>query len=258
MVLPTAPTLLSLLVVNGTLDGFNLARESCLAGRYHGTYGGESVFMLDSESHCDISEFNLGLGWESSLIPIYPHHELLFIKRMEIEDGATANEGTLHSGLKHLVSSHTLSDTQRPLTNTSTYSVPYYTESSAILSISPHFLPHVDKALPPSYKAYALPKIPLPVRRVPDEAKERIRHWTDLVEYDDDISWIVEGLSIAELREDIRYLTGEDPSSPILSRSSFSEGGLLAAEWILEQIEETGAECELKRFLVGFAPNVIW
>ena len=251
------PTLLNLLVVNATLDGFNLAHKSCLTERYHGTFGGKSLFMLDPESHCDFSEFNLGLGWESNLIPIYPHHELLFVKRMEIED-ATADEGTLHGGLERLVSSHTPSDTQRPLIGTSPYSIPYYTESSAILTISPDLLPHIDKALPPSYKAYALPKVPLPIRPVPDEAKERIRYWTDSVGYDDDIGWIVEGLSITELREDVRYLTGEDPESPIISRHSFSEGGLLAAEWILEQIEETGAECELKRFLVGFAPNVIW
>ena len=256
MVLLAAPTLLNLLVVNVTLDGFSLVHESCLADLYHGTYGGKSVFMLNSESHCDFSEFDLDLGWESSLIPVYPHHELLFVKKMEIES-ATA-EGTLHGGLERLVSSHPLSDAQRPLIDTPPYSIPYYTESSAILTISPHLLPHIDKALPPSYKAYALPKIPLPIRRVPDEAKERIRSWTDLVGYDDDIGWIVGGLSIAELREDVRYLTGENPNSPILSRSSFSKGGLLAAEWILEQIEETGADCELKQFLVGFAPNVVW
>jgi len=55
---------------------------------------------------------------------------------------------------------------------------------------------------------------------------------------------MVDGLSIAELREDVRYLTGEDPCSQILSRNPFSEGGRLAAEWILEQIEETCAECK--------------
>jgi hypothetical protein len=257
MVLSTAPTLLNLLVVNATLDGFDLTHGSCLAERYRGTYGGKSLFMLDPESRCDFPELNLGLGWEPSPISVYPHHELLFVERMEIE-GPAADEDTLHGGLERLVSSRTLSDTQLPLADTSPYSIPYFTESSAVLTISPHLLPHIDKALPPSYKAYALPKSPVPIWRVSDEAKKRIRRWTDSVEYDDGIGWIVEGISIADLREDVRYLTGEDPDSPILSRSSFSEGGLLAAEWILEQIGETGAECELKRFLVGFAPNVIW
>ena len=33
----------------------------------------------------DLSEFTLGLGWEPSLTPFYPYHELPFIRRMEIE-----------------------------------------------------------------------------------------------------------------------------------------------------------------------------
>jgi len=78
------------------------------------------------------------------------------------------------------------------------------------------------------------------------------------VEHDPEIALLIGGLSISELGKDIRYLTGENPKSPILSRSSFSKGARLAAEWILEEIEETGAECELKSFLPGFAPNVVW
>ena len=264
MLLPTVPALFNLLVVNATSDEFNLVHQSCLADHYRGTYSDQSLFMVDSESHCDFSGLNLDLGWESSLIPVHPHHELLFIKRMEV-DGAMTEGGTLLGGLEHLVlytdnDAPVILDTQQPLgvADTPTYFVPYHTDSSAILTVSLNLLPHIDKALPPAYKAYALPKVPLPFRRVPHEARERIRHWTDLVEYDDDIGWILEGLSVAELREDVRYLTGEDPDSPILSRSSFSEGGRLAAEWILEQIEETGAECELKKFMIGFAPNVVW
>jgi len=262
MLLPTAPTLLNLLIVNATSDRFNFIPQSCLADQYHGTYGDQSLFILDSESHCDFSELNFGLRWESRLIPAHPHHEILFVKRMEIE-GAISDEDTLLGGLERLVS-YTADDpatlgTQQPfIVDAQRYSILYHTGSSAILIISPHLLPHIDKALPPSYKAYVLPKTPLPFRRVSDEARERIRRWIDSVQYDDDIGRILDGLSATELREDVRYLTGEDPNSPILSRSSFSEGGRLAAEWILEQIEETGAECELKQFLIGFAPNVVW
>ena len=260
---PTVPTLLNLLVANATLDRLNFVHKSCLADNYYGTYGGQSLFILDSDSHCDLSELKFGLGWESGLMSADPHHELIFVKKMETEN-VVSDGHSLLSGLEHLVA-HTTDDTpttpgtQWPLiTDTPAYSIPYYTKSSAILAISPHLLPHIDKALPPSYKAYAFPRVPLPLRRVPEEARERIRRWTDSVEYDDEIALVVEGLSVSELREDVRYLTGEDPESPITSRSSFSEGARLAAEWILEEIEETGAECELKTFLIGFAPNVIW
>ena len=64
------------------------------------------------------------------------------------------------------------------------------------------------------------------------------------------------------MRSDIRYLTGEDKDSPIVSRHSFAPGSRVAAEWIKEQVESTakgtGVKCELRDFLEGFAPNVIW
>ena len=263
MLLPTAPTLLNLFIINTTSESFGSVHQSCLADRYYGTYGDQSLFMVDPNFHCDLSELKLDLGSAPYSIFVPPHHELLFLKKMDIED--TISDGdTLLDGFDHLAA-HIANDapatpsSQWSLTkHAPVYSIPCHTGHSALLSISPHFLSSIDKALPSSYKAYALPNIPLPFRRVPEEAKGRLRHWTHSVKYDNEISWIVEGFSNSQLRNDVRYLTGEDPDSPILSRSSFSGGGRLAAEWILEQIEETGAECELKRFLPGFAPNVIW
>ena len=257
MLLPIVPTLLNLLIFNVTSDGFSLVHQSCLADQYHGTYGDQNLFMPDSEFHRDF-ELNFGLRRKSGLIPVHPH---LFVKRMEIQD-AISDEDTLLGGLGRLVS-YTTNDpatlgTQQPLTmDTPIYSIPY-TCSPDILRTSLLLLLHIIKTHPPSCKAYVLPKIPFPFHRVSDEARERIIRWTTSVQYEDDIGQIVDRLSIAELRKDVRYLTGEDPDSPILSRSSFSEGGRLAAEWILEQIEKTGAECELKQFLIGFAPNVVW
>lgn len=57
---------------------------------------------------------------------------------------------------------------------------------------------------------------------------------------------------------DIRFLTGEDGASGIVSRHSFAKGSRVAAKWIQARIENTGATCELRDFLTGFAPNVIW
>jgi len=252
MLLPIVQTLLNLLIVNATSDRFNLVHQSCLADQDHSAYGDQSPLGLDSESHCDFSELNFGLRRKLGLTAVHPYHELPFAKRMEIR-----------SAISERLSSYTTDNpatlgTQLPLiVDALGYSIPCHMCSSAIPRTSLLLL-HIRKALPPSCKAHVLPKIPLPFRRVSNEARERIRRWTDSVQYDDDIGRIVEGLSITELREDVRYLTGEDPNSPILSRNSFSEGGRLAAEWILEQIEKTGAECELKQFLIGLAPNVVW
>jgi len=62
---------------------------------------------------------------------------------------------------------------------------------------------------------------------------------------------------VPQMRNDIRFLTGEDLSSPILSRHSFSEGARIAANWLRDRVENTGARCELRQFLPGFSPNVI-
>jgi len=60
------------------------------------------------------------------------------------------------------------------------------------------------------------------------------------------------------MRNDIRYLTGEDENSGIISRHSFTQGAHDAAKWIKDRIQLSGAKCELREFRTGFAPNVIW
>jgi len=59
------------------------------------------------------------------------------------------------------------------------------------------------------------------------------------------------------MQKDIRWLTGENEESGILSRHSFTSGARVAADWIQGEIEKSGAVCEQKDFAHGFAPNVI-
>lgn len=114
---------------------------------------------------------------------------------------------------------------------------------------------------------------------------------TDHIKFSPKVDKLVQSLDVNSLKTDIAYLTGEDPSSPfslpppsflpistyppspsqtqltfpslallqgpILSRHSFSSGAVLAATYLKETVEDTGANCTLVPFLVGFAPNVI-
>ncbi|KAF9346846.1 hypothetical protein BGX26_001640 [Mortierella sp. AD094] len=68
---------------------------------------------------------------------------------------------------------------------------------------------------------------------------------------------LVDKVNIDRLRKDIIWLTGEDEESPIQSRFSVHPDVRLAADWIAEQIESTGANCEQRGFLPGFSPNII-
>ena len=78
------------------------------------------------------------------------------------------------------------------------------------------------------------------------------------LKYDDTIANIVQNISLPQMKNDITWLTGENEDSKILSRHSFSKGARIAASWISDRMEDTGAQCELRPFLTGFAPNIIW
>jgi len=134
----------------------------------------------------------------------------------------------------------------------------HHTGVDAIISVPPHLIPHIDKALPRSFKAYAIPTEPLAITPVPDEAVDRVKGWLHNLKFDEEIASIVSDISVPQMHNDIRYLTGEDSGSPIMSRHSFSEGARIAANWLKDRIQNTGAHCELREFLTGFAPNVIW
>ena len=72
------------------------------------------------------------------------------------------------------------------------------------------------------------------------------------------IASVVDGISVPQLKSDIRHLTGEAASSDIDTRHTLSTGALRAAGWLRERIEETGARCEFRQIREGWAPNVVW
>jgi hypothetical protein len=124
---------------------------------------------------------------------------------------------------------------------------------SAIISIPKLFLPRLDMYLPRFFEPVLIPDEPLPH---PFEHKEdpRIEEILANLRFDADVASILSGLSLTQMVDDVRWLTGE--SSNIISRHSFSDGSRVAAIWLKKQFEGTGIVCELQMFLEGFAPNV--
>ena len=116
----------------------------------------------------------------------------------------------------------------------------------------------LDQLLEPSFKLGVIPYPPTPVLPVPSDDVSRVRDLLGSLKYDQTVADLVNLLSVTTMRKDITWLTGEAEDSPIESRHSFHPDSRKAAAWIKEQIEETGAKCELRTFLTGFAPNVIW
>ena len=243
------------------------ANEGCLSDSYHGTYGDTSLFLLSPDSECFTSlRATAPPGFiESGILSVVKaNHQLMYIHKMPVQDD-TDSVTQLTEALERLGPYATeldsgASDSQTTfgLGGQDKYSLLHYTGVDAIISVPPHTIPHIDKALPRSFKAYAIPAEPLVITPVPEEAVNRIKEWLEHLKLNDEIASIVSDISVPQMRNDIRYLTGEDSSSPIISRHSFSEGARIAANWLKDRIESTGAHCELREFSAGFAPNVIW
>ena len=250
-----------------SLKPTEFANESCLSDNYYGTYGNTSLFLVSPDSECFASlQATAPFGYIESgvLSATKANHQLMYIHKMPVQDN-TGSVDQLINALERLNaygadSDSGASDSQTTfgLGGQDKYSFLHSTGADAIISISSHLIPHIDKALPRSFKAYAIPAEPLDITPVPEEAIDRVKGWLENLKFNEEIASIVSDISVPQMHNDIRYLTGEDSGSPIMSRHSFSEGARIAADWLRDRIQNTGAHCELKGFLTGFAPNVIW
>jgi len=133
---------------------------------------------------------------------------------------------------------------------------------AAITLLSSPFLTNVladalTAYLPRFWKAAPIPASPVSFLPVSETAVKRVRDLLASLRFDPLAAGIIGGISVEQLRKDIRFLTNEDGESGIVSRHSFHEGSRIAATWIKQQFEQTGATCRLVAF-EDFAPNVIW
>ncbi|KIP06642.1 hypothetical protein PHLGIDRAFT_106723 [Phlebiopsis gigantea 11061_1 CR5-6] len=128
---------------------------------------------------------------------------------------------------------------------------------SVLLRVDRSLAKSIDTHLPPFWRSMTISREPQQLLPVPTSAVDRVREILKQTKFDPTVASLVNNISVTDLKNDIRYLTGEDPKSNILSRHSFSDGVRVAAHWLKGLFEHTGATCELSPFLSGFAPNVI-
>lgn len=131
-------------------------------------------------------------------------------------------------------------------------------DGQALVRIDKHIVQGVELQLPRFWQSIRIPDDPMALVPVPPSSIDRVRRLLSAVDYDPVVDSLVNSLSVPQMKKDILYLTGEDPESPITTRHSFSDGAVVAANWLKDRFEETGANCELKPFIDHFAPNVIW
>ncbi|OAX32995.1 Zn-dependent exopeptidase, partial [Rhizopogon vinicolor AM-OR11-026] len=240
----------------------------CLTDNYFGTYGGQSVFhisipCLENNSFQGFEAANLvpyvadgdrQLVWlqesviDTALVtPEYEAEVQHFVKWLE-EDGYAMGGA---SGYQQIVSA-----APEPRVELQFIKVQPEVGFHGLVAMDPSLVPSIEALLPRYWKPYILPEQPMSYLPVPKPALEHVRSLLETVRFDPVVSSIVNSISLDQMRANIRWLTGEDGESGIVSRHSFSEGSRVAANWLKERFEEAGATCELKPFLTGFAPNV--
>ncbi len=236
----------------------------CLFQSYYGTYGSRHGFLIDEA--CRLSSFSLmelgtavDMQWEENLVWVErgPVDSSLVSTSFEVDFGG------LLSRLAELPppDPQETTDFQTPMGlvhAAAGFEVVHLEQSGALLSLNDWTLRSIERALPRYWTSSVFPTSPLPLIPVPRPSKERLRKVLPSIRYNHVVAAIVNGISVYHLKKDIQYLTGEDPSSDILSRHSFSEGAIRAAKWLQTRFEESGANCTLEHFQEGFAPNVIW
>lgn len=232
---------------------------SCLANSYRGLFGGNSVFIVDDA--CMSS--SIGLLSQGLFSPIdSPDQNLVWLEQEAVEDAlkppSSEDVYELISNLPTALPA-AQNDEQKvminsPLANILLAGLP----SSMVLSVTPDIARTLDTQIPRSWKYTPIPQEPVPYVPISSSATARVKALAASVKFDPVIASIVGNISIPQMRQDVRYLTGEDPASGIVSRHAFSSGALQAADWLQEQFEGTGASCEQKPFRTGFSPNVVW
>lgn len=233
--------------------------SGCLADSYHGLFGGNSIFIVDDA--CMTSSVDvLAQGFFSPIDNTDQH--LVWVEQEAIDDALEPPSSddvyelisTLSAAVPATQNGEQMVMDNSPLANILLAESP----SSMVLSVTPEGMRTLDTQLPRSWKYMPIPWEPIPYVPISSSATARVKAIAASVEFDPIVASIVGSISIPQMRKDVRYLTGEDPASGILSRHAFSSGALQAAAWLQEQFESTGASCEQKPFLTGFSPNVVW
>ena len=246
-----------------------LLADECLTSGFYGSFNGQSLFKIN-QSCMDAIPAGLKSG---TIIPAFqPVQRLVWIQEQAIDESLRSRENTSSvSALDQLFSRLSTLETSSPNSRVygeqrvlmdsesgKNYDILYRTPSSVLLSLNLDAAMTIDTILPPFYKSILLPTVPVSYVPVPKEKVDAVKDILSSLRFDPTVASIVGAISISQMERDIRYLTGEDEESPIVSRHSFAAGSRTAAAWLQERFEETGANCELKDFLAGFAPNVIW
>ncbi|KAJ4479204.1 hypothetical protein J3R30DRAFT_3882692 [Lentinula aciculospora] len=246
-----------------------LEQESCLSGRLLGNYRDgsyvKSVMLTDQD--CISSWSARTKSFSAFFAPaVQGFRQLVWIEEESVDSSlkTLTAEDEFAQFLERLSSppvEETFLDSKQGVFIEThrdfIYEVHFQTPTAALLSVNSRLALHLDTVLPRYWKSTPFPSFPTEFFPVPPSSVEPVKSVLASLAYDSTVATIADSISIPQMKNDIRFLTGEDGQSGIISRHSFAQGSRVAAAWLKQRFEETGATCRLMLFLQGFAPNVI-
>jgi len=238
--------------------------DTCLSSSYYGNYNDgqttNSIFLPNVA--CLDSWSSQTLASSASIAEAKQDiQQLVWVQQEAVEPSLLAATRSFQpefdSFLQRLTTPKRVVRGQEVLAVPEQYELLYRTPTAALLSVSESTARTIDTILPRFWKSSLVSTTPVDYMPVPDEALKHVKEVLSNLRFNPEIAAIVDSISVPQMINDIRFLTGEDGISGIMSRHSFAEGSRTAASWLKDRFEDTGATCELQPFLVGFAPNVI-
>ncbi|PFH51322.1 hypothetical protein AMATHDRAFT_142927 [Amanita thiersii Skay4041] len=245
-----------------------LQSNSCLESSFYGNHRDgqilRAVFKFSSERRSCFDSFDSATAGSYKIETSYEPQRLVWLEAEEIDD--SLKEHNLFDIESWLSSLHSRSTEAWYINDQHQQSLQeiqgdknliWASDTAALISLSPELARIVDLYLPQFWKSTLLPFAPIKHIPVPPSTVHYVQQIVSNFAFDPVVASIVNNISLAQMHSDIRFLTGEDGVSGITSRHSFASGALIAAHWLKDRFEETGAKCHLKPFLAGFSPNVI-
>ncbi|CAE6416896.1 unnamed protein product [Rhizoctonia solani] len=243
----------------------------CFSNAYYGTYGQDLTHVFVPQTDCinSIRPHLSNAGYSSVVWESWNdegYKKLFWLEEALLDEsirptGAKSAMESIFDFVERVnqEASNSLATGQAPMNNrhSKVASILYIAKTGALVSLDPALLPELDKMLPQYINPTMLPSSALPLKAETKPSTKYLQSILEKLRFNPDIARITAWLSLNKMENNIRWLTGEDPKSPIVSRHSFSPDSRVAADWIQDKFEAAGAKCKQKPFLEGFAPNVI-
>ncbi|TXT13188.1 hypothetical protein VHUM_01589 [Vanrija humicola] len=230
----------------------------CLSGAYHGQYGGQHVFLPSD----DCIGASAGLLSAGSIVPTVADEVVVWVGRAGVQGAEKLTPDALFAhidaGARRFLPSLLDDGAQKVFAAPAgaALSLLHASEDALFISVPRAALPVLDTLLPPTYVPVGVAPSPVPLWDVPEHYAKHLANVTHHLRFRPEIAAVVNTIDADDIRRDVRWLTGEAPSG-IVSRHSFTEGARVAAKWIKEKVEATGADCEYFPYLEGFSPDVL-